>query len=370
MTDTTNMSVNTVVTNSNFMPLGEVLLAARTGKKLTQKDVSNNLRFSVNQINAIENNDFSALPESMITRGFIRNYARLLEIDAEPLLASYRMRIPDKTPSSVSVQSSIYQVMSGKENQPWLKYILGSIFVLLFLLAWILYIDFMPKPTENKAEIVTDGNIASPLSVEAILPEVALPAAERVDEMLPNSAVPASENLNSKNVDSVKTPESLPGTASAINKNINTISQNKSQVDQATPQTTLAQSIKTPDTQQVTSTNTTKTLPAELITSNTLVVNSPQTIFQFKATPSVVSTKASQVSMTFTAPTWIQVTDKYGKVIFEKILSTGSIDGFDGEKPFSVVIGNAKATKLSFLGQAIDLAAYTTENNVARIKLE
>ncbi|MEO7343264.1 MAG: helix-turn-helix transcriptional regulator, partial [Methylotenera sp.] len=70
-------------------PLGEILLEARTAKKLTQKDVSNSLRISIKQITALETDDFALLPDAMITRGFIRNYARLLEIDAEPLLASY-----------------------------------------------------------------------------------------------------------------------------------------------------------------------------------------------------------------------------------------------------------------------------------------
>jgi cytoskeleton protein RodZ len=41
-----------------------------------------------------------------------------------------------------------------------------------------------------------------------------------------------------------------------------------------------------------------------------------------------------------------------------------------GEPPFNVVIGNAKATTLSYKGQAVNLATSTTENNVARIKLE
>jgi cytoskeleton protein RodZ len=37
--------------------------------------------------------------------------------------------------------------------------------------------------------------------------------------------------------------------------------------------------------------------------------------------------------------------------------------------PFNLVIGNAKATKLVFLGQSVDLAAYA-KNNVARVRLE
>ena len=49
---------------NNIAPLGEVLLAARKAKKLTHKDISNSLRLSIKQIDAIEKNEFSLLPVS------------------------------------------------------------------------------------------------------------------------------------------------------------------------------------------------------------------------------------------------------------------------------------------------------------------
>src|SRR3990167_858390 len=100
--------------------LGEVFLAARTAKELTQQDVSNSLRISVKQIDALETNTFSALPDAMITRGFIRNYARLLGLDAEPLLAGYRAHMPGELPNSLVVQTSMQQVKLTKDSRPWL----------------------------------------------------------------------------------------------------------------------------------------------------------------------------------------------------------------------------------------------------------
>jgi len=110
------------------------------------------LRFSVKQIDALENNAFDLLPEAVITRGFIRNYARLLEIDAEPLLASYRASVADDSGKVVTVQSSMHPVQLTKDSLPWLKYVLGSILILLFLLAWLFYVDYMPKSTNVAVE--------------------------------------------------------------------------------------------------------------------------------------------------------------------------------------------------------------------------
>jgi cytoskeleton protein RodZ len=76
-----------------------------------------------------------------------------------------------------------------------------------------------------------------------------------------------------------------------------------------------------------------------------------------------------KVSMSFSEKTWVSVTNKSGKVIYEKMQAAGSADDFDGEPPFNVVIGNAKAAKLMYLGKSVDLAS-STKSNVARISLQ
>ena len=348
-----------------FAPLGEVFSAARKAKKLSEQDVSNNLRISPKQISDIENNNFSMLPQSMITRGFIRNYARLLELDAEPLLDSYRARMPDKTPKSLAVQSSMNQVVSGKENQPWLKYILGSILIMLLLLAWIFYIDYMPKLVKIPPEKAPESRTAAPPATELVLPEIALPAAERQNE---SSDV---TDINSGTTTSVIT---LPveNTTNATSPAASTTA-----ATAANASTTSAPAIETAKLANATSTSAApKTSTA--IDFNTLKekagqsvanANKPATVVANPATNSVAN-PAQKVSLTIAEKTWVQATDRSGKVVYERILPAGSTDGFDGQPPFNVIIGNAKATKLSFLGKPVDLTSSTTQNNIARIKLE
>lgn len=365
-----------------FAPLGEVLSAARKAKKLSEQDVSNNLRLSLKQISDIENNDFSTLPQPMITRGFIRNYARFLEIDAEPLLDSYRARVPDKTPKSVSVQSSMYQVVSGKESQPWLRYILGSILILLFLLAWIFYIDYMPKPAKTPAEKTTDvvpTTSATSSTTELTLPEVALPAAER--QSAPDDVVAGTDSATANNssgnatanntiTSSVTLPAesanaTSPNAAVANVTSSNTTSSNT--VNSNTAQS--AKPVENNKTSQTAASNALQPSPASSSATNPQAAPAASPVSTNTAT-NAVPTSSQKVSISIIEKTWIQATDKSGKVIYERILPAGSTDGFDGQPPINVVIGNAKGTKLSFLGKPIDLASSTTQNNVARIKLE
>ena len=314
-------------------PLGELLAAARIAKKLTQQDVSDHLRFSLKQIDALENNVFSALPDAMITRGFIRNYARLLEIDAEPLLASYRGRMPDKQPNTLAVQSSMREVQLTQDNQPWLKYILGSILILLFLLAWFFYMDYQSKTVTAPAEKTPEVAVEVKPPVEIPLPEIALPAAERqLDESAANITGAEVSPVNAEVVNVAAPP----------------------QVDSSVPT-----EVKSPAAAATTPTTSTPTTQPPV---------NPLPIKQLQPNATGDLSKKN-VSISVTEQTWVSATDKAGKVVFEKMLTAGSAESFDGVPPFNVVIGNANATKLMFSGQSVDLTALT-KSNVARVRLE
>lgn len=71
------------------LPLpGELLAAKRQERRMSIEEVSARIKLAPRQIAALEANDFAALPGMATTRGFIRSYARLLDLDPEPLLAA------------------------------------------------------------------------------------------------------------------------------------------------------------------------------------------------------------------------------------------------------------------------------------------
>ena len=76
MVDSNDSNVTAVDHVSTPAMLGTTLAMVREERNLTVEDIANRLRLSLRQVIALENDDFSVLPEAMITRGFIRNYAR------------------------------------------------------------------------------------------------------------------------------------------------------------------------------------------------------------------------------------------------------------------------------------------------------
>jgi len=83
---------------------GRALAAARAGLKLSIADVSQKIKYGVKQIAAIEADDYAKLPGTTIVRGMIRSYAKLVQLDPNPLLADLGQR---DIPAAVTVDLHI-----------------------------------------------------------------------------------------------------------------------------------------------------------------------------------------------------------------------------------------------------------------------
>ncbi len=88
-----NSSENTLDNTSSSvevrpLSVGTVLREAREQLGLSIADVESRLKFAPRQIEALEADNFSRLPEISFVRRFVRSYAKLLQLDPAPLLAS------------------------------------------------------------------------------------------------------------------------------------------------------------------------------------------------------------------------------------------------------------------------------------------
>jgi cytoskeleton protein RodZ len=77
--------------------IGQELAAAREARGLALADVAQQLKFAPRQLEALEQENFEALPGATFARGMVRSYARLLKLDPEPLVQRIagRFEIPD-----------------------------------------------------------------------------------------------------------------------------------------------------------------------------------------------------------------------------------------------------------------------------------
>ena len=72
----------------NWVPpgVGARLRLARELRQMSVNDVAQALKLGSRQVQALENGNWQGLPGQTFVRGFVRNYARLLQIDPTPLM--------------------------------------------------------------------------------------------------------------------------------------------------------------------------------------------------------------------------------------------------------------------------------------------
>ncbi len=87
---------------------GERLRAEREARGISREDVANRLNLTVTFIEALETDDYDRLPEATFVRGYIRNYARELDLPADELVSVFSELVheQEEVPETVEVMPS------------------------------------------------------------------------------------------------------------------------------------------------------------------------------------------------------------------------------------------------------------------------
>ncbi|AAQ61201.1 helix-turn-helix domain-containing protein [Chromobacterium violaceum] len=296
--------------------IGATLKAAREAAGLGLGEVADRLKLSLRQLEAIERDDFDALPGATFVRGFVRNYARFLEVDPEPLMKALEQHFP----SAVNDVANLVKGTAAREQAPEPAEAVeevsggGGKWVILLLLAaavagggyWYASRDSSPeKPAEHAA------NELAPMLTE----QSSAPAA---------SAAAASEPA--KPVQAAR-PASVPTAAAAK------------------PAASAAQAAAKP------------------------VASAPAKAAKAQPASAPQSQGTDKVSVNVKDAAWVSVQDADGRRLIYKVMQPGDPAEVTGTAPFKVVIGNASQVELSYNGKPVDLAD-KIKGTTAKIQLK
>ena len=180
---------------------GAMLRMAREARGTTIAEVAATLKMSARQIEAIEGEDFSRLSGATFIRGFIRNYAKFLKIDAAPVLTALAesATLP-QVELNAPVDVGVRMPTSGGRHG---KGLLGATILALAMLgvALVLYFDVIDPDLFLKLQ----GSPA--VSMQAEQPQVVQP--------LPQPAAPSPSTTEAvaeaKSVDASEKPLAQAG---------------------------------------------------------------------------------------------------------------------------------------------------------------
>ena len=292
--------------------VGDLLRAAREKAGLSLGDVASRLRMGVKQVRALEQNDFPALPKGTFLRGFVRNFAKQVGVKPEQALNLLEVTHQSAAAITASVvvlplQQNINVPLPGCERATprGRIFIAVVIAVLLLTVIWWWWENVRPYRAEGgrPRAVAVDNSIHVPTTV----PETAV-----------NIAPPPSEAA------------SAPAFGTAA---------------QAAPQVEL---LLPP-----------VSTPAAPIVSAVTLTSSPSAAETAPAASPVTRAGNGLLGLTFSDRSWVEVVDANGKTVLDRTFKGGDAEEVSGRAPFSVVVGNAKATRLAYNGKEIDLTPHT-----------
>ncbi len=285
---------------------GARLRAAREAAGLSLDQVAQQLKLAPRQVRALEEESFGELPGRTFSRGFVRNYARLLHLDAQDLLA----HLPDvaqapalESPTLHSTGSMIAELPSATASRPGLGRWLIPLILIACIVAAAAY-EWYRGGLSNTAEPARAVSDATDRRAPAAAPVVALP---NPLASFPQTAAPQGTAPQGTE------PQAAPPAAS------------------------MRDSVATSVSGAV--------VPASAALGDATLV------------------------LTYQGPSWTEIRDRSGQIIVSRLAMPGSVEPVKGVPPFDVILGNAHVVTLVFRGKSVDLSPYIRQN-VARLTLQ
>jgi len=286
---------------------GMILAHTRESAGLSIEDVALQLKLAPRQVVALERDDHANLPGRTFVRGFVRNYARLLRLDVDAVLAA----VPGDPPASqdrpafVPATRAIGEMPTERASRPnvarW-----AIPLVLIAIVAFAAYYEFV-RPQASRAPSPPPAPAAKPAA----------------------SALPLDNPVR------VATEPSAASSMSA---------------DTATAATTPAPPESAP---------TAAAPPA---------VDAPPPAEPAPVTAAAAPAR-NQLELRFRGTSWVEVRDRSGNIVLSMTGSEGAARDVVVASPGEIIVGNVGAVVASWRGKPLDIVA-PARQNVARIKLD
>jgi cytoskeleton protein RodZ len=304
---------------------GAQLAAYRQERGWSIEQVASHLNLAPRQVQAIENDDYPALPPLAVLRGFVRAYAKLLKVDPAPLLAE----IGGATMAATILPAPRLATRFSEPRFPSItdrRRPSGKQFFLLVLLviglggAWLLW----PLASSSNA-----------------------PSLSSVFGKIETLWADASGSKEAAPATTVSVPMDVPSPAvpSPVPESVNDIG-----------------------TQAPAAQNADPVLPAPVVPEATAPSVAPPDANAAAKSPA--STDGEMLVVKANQDSWLQIRRAGSNApIISRMVKAGETETVEIKEPLSVVIGNASGVDATLRGKPLELKAKAS-NNVARLSLK
>ncbi|CAM3890934.1 Cytoskeleton protein RodZ [Pseudomonas reidholzensis] len=324
---------------------GEVLRQARENRDWSQAEVARKLNLTLSSLNNLESGAFDKLPGHTFARGYIRAYAKLMDLDQAPLVAAF-----DQYTGTHAQGSEVHSLGRIEEPVRLSHNVMRVVSLVLLVIVvgggFFWWQDQTSLRGTDLAKIALEHvEVESADGTTQIHPldepeDQAVSAGQQPESSpLPLEQAPAGETSGSANEEA--TPAATTPPAATVSTAPSAAAATHAPVAPAAPAPTA---------------------PA----APAAVASAPAPAAPAAESPAPAG--SAKVAIHYVADCWTQVSDGNGKVLFSAIKRKGDSLELTGKPPFAVRLGFARGAQVSFNGQAVDVAPFTS-GETARLKL-
>ncbi|RCL29424.1 DUF4115 domain-containing protein [Pseudomonas sp. AFG_SD02_1510_Pfu_092] len=332
---------------------GELLRQARENRGWSQAEVARKLNLTVSSLNHVETGAFDKLPGHTFARGYIRAYAKLMDLDQAALVDAF-----DRYTGTHAKGSDVHSLGRIEEPVRLSHNILRG--VSLLLLVAVVGGGFVWWQDQ--------GSLRGKDLAKIALEHVEVESADGTTQIHPldepeDQAVSAGQQAESAPLPLEQGAAEQPATTAEQAPASPAPAVTAAAEPSPAPQAPAASAAAAPAPAPVVPVAPAPTPAAVAPVAPAATVAAAEPV-----APAVVPAGSAKVAIQFTADCWTQVSDGNGKVLFSAIKRKGDNLELTGKPPFAVRLGFARGAQVSYNGQAVDVAPFTS-GETARLKL-
>lgn len=310
---------------------GLQLMLAREKAGMTIDQAARGLNLQEGVVEAIEGSDFDRLPPIAFVQGYVRNYARLLDLPEEELIRDFEKDLPRHLDTELQPKSSVPD--EADSQTPVIK----LISTLIVVSAVIVFIYATYSYYTEKSETIEQAKLA-----------------EQAEVLQPQTDVAAVQSQPEIEEDQALADEFLAVSSESGTLEYEASGSDEIVVESATEVEELPEQEAEP----------------EIADAGTAESSSEPTDENILPVPTVTPITGGDVlTVTAEQESWAEIIDANDIRLFYGMIKPGQDLSLTGQAPIDVFLGNAPVVSLSLNEITIDMTKYIRWNNIAQFKV-
>lgn len=313
---------------------GQLLAEGRKSLGLSQLEVAEKLNFREALVKEIEQDVFDDTLPDTFNRGYLKNYAKLVNINVHDVLTSYEtLNVAVKQGAEMQSFSKETEKQAQNNLLMWISYLILALLIGSSVIWWI-------QDAKKQTPIATKPSV-----------------------QIANNANAAQGDKTSQQVVNDDDNQILPG--------IESLSQSDqiSELDEGKTVALAETLIKSPSDQEIN-----HDISTPITEESTIPVPKPAEQSVEDLIDASTAIEANQVGseskaqFTFAGDCWVNIYDATGERVAWGIKKGGYVMNISGQAPFTVTLGKPELVSISFNDLAVDMSQFNS-GNIAKFTL-